>query len=346
MDKKVCEPTTKDRRRFAFDKANELWMSDVMHGPSVFADEKRKRKTYLIATLDDATRVVPYAAFAMHENTAAFLPAERKFLRALELNPSEVQALGWYALFLAVADRWEEARAKSMKAIEVDPLSAYTNAIEGVMYTFYGGSSPKAIEALKRALEIDPDHSVALYVSGMAFGRAGEHDQAIEALTRVSEISGRATYYLGLLAWSFGNAGREDEARSLLKELHERSKVEYVSRMIFACIHSGLRENDQAMEWLSRAVEERSPIRSGCIFRCSTTFVTLPGFRSSCVDWGFGERSPGSSPFSRRVHWNEAIQLIEPVLNEVELCRRRLVFSFVDHDEALAVAVYIVSSRD
>ena len=73
MDKKVCEPTTKDRRRFAFDKANELWMSDVMHGPSVFADEKRKRKTYLIATLDDATRVVPYAAFAMHENTAAFL---------------------------------------------------------------------------------------------------------------------------------------------------------------------------------------------------------------------------------------------------------------------------------
>ena len=49
-------------------------MSDVMHGPIIFADGKRKRKTYLIATLDDATRVVPYAAFAMHENTAAFLP--------------------------------------------------------------------------------------------------------------------------------------------------------------------------------------------------------------------------------------------------------------------------------
>ena len=73
MDKKADEPTNKDRRRFAFDKANELWMSDVMHGPSVF-DEKRKRKTYLIALLDDATRVVPYAAFALHENTAAFLP--------------------------------------------------------------------------------------------------------------------------------------------------------------------------------------------------------------------------------------------------------------------------------
>lgn len=78
MERNASEPTTNDRRRFAFDKANELWMSDVMHGPSVVADGKRKRKTYLIALLDDATRVVPYAAFAMSENTSAFLPVLHK----------------------------------------------------------------------------------------------------------------------------------------------------------------------------------------------------------------------------------------------------------------------------
>jgi transposase InsO family protein len=72
MDRKTGEPTNKDRRRFAFEKAGELWMSDVMHGPSVMADG-RKRKAYLIAFLDDATRVVPHAAFALSENTAAFL---------------------------------------------------------------------------------------------------------------------------------------------------------------------------------------------------------------------------------------------------------------------------------
>ncbi len=63
----------KDRRRFAFQKAGELWMSDVMHGPAVLLG-KQRRKTYLIAFLDDATRVVPYAAFAHAESTAAFLP--------------------------------------------------------------------------------------------------------------------------------------------------------------------------------------------------------------------------------------------------------------------------------
>jgi len=63
-----------DRRRFAFQKAGELWMSDVMYGPTVLVGGKVKRKTYLIGFLDDATRVVPHAAFALSENTAAFLP--------------------------------------------------------------------------------------------------------------------------------------------------------------------------------------------------------------------------------------------------------------------------------
>ena len=63
-----------DRRRFAFEKAGQLWMSDVMHGPAVTVGGRQKRKTYLIAFIDDATRVVPFAAFALSENTAAFLP--------------------------------------------------------------------------------------------------------------------------------------------------------------------------------------------------------------------------------------------------------------------------------
>jgi transposase InsO family protein len=74
MEKKRGEDTDADRRRFAFQKAGELWMSDVMHGPSVLLGERTKRKTYLIAFIDDATRVIPYAAFTLAENTAAFLP--------------------------------------------------------------------------------------------------------------------------------------------------------------------------------------------------------------------------------------------------------------------------------
>ena len=74
MRKDPEQPSERDRRRFAFARAGELWMSDVMHGPSVLVEGRSKRKTYLIAFLDDATRVIPYAAFALSENTATFLP--------------------------------------------------------------------------------------------------------------------------------------------------------------------------------------------------------------------------------------------------------------------------------
>jgi len=73
MQKAPEDPSGNDRRHFQFEKAGDLWMSDVMHGPAVTVAGKRKAKAYLIAFLDDATRVIPFAAFALSENTEAFL---------------------------------------------------------------------------------------------------------------------------------------------------------------------------------------------------------------------------------------------------------------------------------
>lgn len=71
----------KDRRRFAYDEANELWMSDVMYGPKI-QHEGRLRRTYLIGFIDDATRVVPHAAFTLSEGTGAYLAVfEQAILR-------------------------------------------------------------------------------------------------------------------------------------------------------------------------------------------------------------------------------------------------------------------------
>jgi len=80
LRKALNAPSGNDRRRFAFERPGQLWMSDVMHGPSVAVAGKGRRKAYLIAFLDDATRLIPYAAFAMSENTAAFLPVFKQAL--------------------------------------------------------------------------------------------------------------------------------------------------------------------------------------------------------------------------------------------------------------------------
>ena len=63
-----------DRRKFEAELPNDLWQSDVMHGPRVDADG-RKKKTYLIAILDDHSRLIIYARFYLSENLASYLDA-------------------------------------------------------------------------------------------------------------------------------------------------------------------------------------------------------------------------------------------------------------------------------
>ncbi len=69
-----------DRRKFEAEMPNDIWQSDVLHGPTVEVDGK-KRKTYLIAFIDDHSRLIPYGAFYLSESIRSFLTAlEQAFL--------------------------------------------------------------------------------------------------------------------------------------------------------------------------------------------------------------------------------------------------------------------------
>jgi putative transposase len=53
---------TVSRKRFAHDSVNELWQGDLSHGPIIRVNGKIV-KTYLIAFLDDCSRLIPFAQF-------------------------------------------------------------------------------------------------------------------------------------------------------------------------------------------------------------------------------------------------------------------------------------------
>jgi putative transposase len=48
-----------ERKRFAYDQINELWQGDLSHGPTIRVNGKAQ-KTFLIAYIDDCSRLVPY----------------------------------------------------------------------------------------------------------------------------------------------------------------------------------------------------------------------------------------------------------------------------------------------
>ena len=67
-DANIKRPSLKnvDRRAFEASAPNEVWQSDVMHGPYV-RDGNKKRKTYLIAIIDDHSRLITHAEFHFSE---------------------------------------------------------------------------------------------------------------------------------------------------------------------------------------------------------------------------------------------------------------------------------------
>jgi putative transposase len=65
-------PDYPDRRKFETESPNDMWQSDVMHGPLLSCGGKR-RKSYLIAFIDDHSRLIPHAQFYPSEGVASFM---------------------------------------------------------------------------------------------------------------------------------------------------------------------------------------------------------------------------------------------------------------------------------
>lgn len=66
--------TPEDRRKFEAELPNDMWQSDCMHGPRV-DHQGKNRKTYLIAFIDDHSRLVPHAEFYLTESLESYLKA-------------------------------------------------------------------------------------------------------------------------------------------------------------------------------------------------------------------------------------------------------------------------------
>jgi transposase InsO family protein len=62
------------RRRFEFAFINECWQGDVCHGPQLrFSAGTERRRVFLFAFIDDASRLIPHAAFHERENLQTFV---------------------------------------------------------------------------------------------------------------------------------------------------------------------------------------------------------------------------------------------------------------------------------
>ena len=62
--------------------ANQIWQSDMLHGPWVSRPNGGKRQVFLQATLDDASRLIPHAQFYPNQGLDSFLDCLRQAIAA------------------------------------------------------------------------------------------------------------------------------------------------------------------------------------------------------------------------------------------------------------------------
>ena len=184
--------------------------------------------------------------------------ADRAFSRALELNPSDVDARTGYGSFLAWTGRTDAALAQLAQAQELDPLSALACALKGIAFNVAHRYDEASI-ALHQALDLQPDMTLALWHLNTICMMQGRHDEGLALLGRVREGSASTPLHLNIFGHALARAGKRADVEKLLMELRDRGRREYVSPFVLAGIYNGLGELDECVRCLQEAYEEGSP---------------------------------------------------------------------------------------
>jgi TolB-like protein/Flp pilus assembly protein TadD len=180
--------------------------------------------------------------------------AEASLRKAIELNPSYVQAHRWYAVTLSAVGRHREAAAEMKKARDLDPLSPLMHGLSGaLMYNARNDSS--AIEHLRNALTINPDLWVLHLWIAKTYERQGKLTDAMQEYTKAFALSGGSTEALSLKAHMQAQAGNSREAHEAIRLLIELSAQRYVPPYNVAMIFAGLGDEENALVWLERAYQ-------------------------------------------------------------------------------------------
>jgi tetratricopeptide (TPR) repeat protein len=204
------------------------------------------------ATSGDAHGVLAEIAKGFDWDWAA---AESEYKSALELNPSSSLIYAWYADYLSMMQRHDEAIAKLRRSQELDPVAITNGAFFGFLY-YRARRYDEAITLCRQTLELAPNYPNANWFMALALEKEGRIPEAIASLQSAVSHS-RAPLFLALLGHAYGLAGKKPDALNTLEELKARSKKEYVSPLDFALVYTGLGDRDMAFQWLETAYSER-----------------------------------------------------------------------------------------
>lgn len=240
-------------------------------------------------TIDERNAAVhAWLGIVLAEHDWNWTGAEEAFRRAVALNPNFAYAHKLYSEYLSYIGRFEEAIAEARLARRLDPVSVVTNAHVGLVL-YRARQYEAALDVLKRAVELEPDHPMPYLPRGLSLSMLGRHDEAVTALEKGLIASERSSEMLAQLAVVYGRAGLTDRAREMLSELQSRALTQHVSPFVFALAHTAVGDAERAIDALEAAFRNREwylcvlqtepvfdPLRTNARFQALVRQLKLP----------------------------------------------------------------------
>jgi eukaryotic-like serine/threonine-protein kinase len=181
--------------------------------------------------------------------------AEREFKRAIELNPNNSEAHGYYSWFLAPMGRGVEALAEARRGQQAAPLSSLGNFFVASVLVFTRQWDP-AIEQLHSNIELNPDFWFDHCYLGRSYEAKGRN--AVAEFQSALALDKENTEIWSGLGHAYASSDNRVEAHKVLDHLKELSAHSYVAPYSVAIVYAGLGEKDEVFSWLDRAYRDRS----------------------------------------------------------------------------------------
>ncbi len=211
-----------------------------------------------------------------------WIEAERRFKRALELNPAYTNGYHWYAsIFLLARNRFDEAMEMERKALELEPMTMVIRASFTWIH-YQARRYEEAVTSGYETVEIEPNFALGRFYLGISLAQLRRYDEAIEQLKRAAELTTGGSLVKSALGNVYAVAGFREEAEKILAELQTFPTNKDVSPFFLALIYAGLGDAERALQMLEATVEERycwaSYLKSEPVFdelRKERRFVSL-----------------------------------------------------------------------
>jgi TolB-like protein len=183
--------------------------------------------------------------------------AEDDYKRAIELNPTYLQAHSWYALLLlAPLGRRAEARGQLAYAQSADPDSPVTT-VGLAMLEQHAARYDQSIQLLQPRVNQLPSFEPAIEMLAVNYIAEHKSTKAIEILRGPPPTADTACSREALLAVAYANARQTAKATPLLQKtilcLHKGIPIAYDT----AAIYTALGDQGKALDMLQIALNER-----------------------------------------------------------------------------------------